>query len=483
MMYLSLSVRNWSAIHSRRPGSVLRSVAIVIAAVLSVNVAHAAPVTTNLTMWLDASDLSTITMDGSNRVSAWADKSGNHYDAVQGIVGEQPTYLSSAIGGKAAIQFATVPVPDPRVEKRLMTGGGTADLFDQSEGSVFIVFKPSNIDADYEYLLTMPRVANDGGSAFFIMTVDGYFVNDDNADMGASVRKSGGYGTAHLQDVLSSDSSYIGAASYNSTQVALVVNEGNKATGAAVPVWDVATPGKGWIGGGGSANDEFYGSIAEILTYNRTLNDAERIITDNYLSSKYGINLAGNDHYGGETGINGDTGLAFDAEVFGIGRMADGSSQLLASPSTTGVGVEAASLADGTWLLAGHNGAEHGWTDDGGIERWRRVWCADVTYEQGSLSTFGLAFDFDAAGLGIDAGTPYGLLFKENDADGWEFVLTDYTVDGSRLVFSPIPLGDTPFGAADGYYTLGIVPEPGTFAMVCLVLLGLLGRRAVRFRR
>ena len=45
--------------------------------------------------WFDASDSSTITIDGSNKVSDWLDKSGNDNHATQVISSEQPTYVSS----------------------------------------------------------------------------------------------------------------------------------------------------------------------------------------------------------------------------------------------------------------------------------------------------------------------------------------------------------------------------------------------------
>jgi hypothetical protein len=52
----------------------------------------------NLKVWLDANDLSTITKDGSNAVSSWADKSGNGYDVIQGTTTQQPIYNINGFG-------------------------------------------------------------------------------------------------------------------------------------------------------------------------------------------------------------------------------------------------------------------------------------------------------------------------------------------------------------------------------------------------
>lgn len=49
----------------------------------------------SLTLWLDASDISTITKDGSDYVSQWNDKSGNSNHVYQSTGSLQPLYSSS----------------------------------------------------------------------------------------------------------------------------------------------------------------------------------------------------------------------------------------------------------------------------------------------------------------------------------------------------------------------------------------------------
>jgi len=60
----------------------------------------------NLALWLDASDTSTITLDGSNNVSEWRDKSGNARHASQATTTQRPSYTSSnQINGVNAPRF------------------------------------------------------------------------------------------------------------------------------------------------------------------------------------------------------------------------------------------------------------------------------------------------------------------------------------------------------------------------------------------
>src|SRR5690606_36115807 len=66
----------------------------------------------------------------------------------------------------------------------------------------------------------------------------------------------------------------------------------------------------------------FSGQISEIIMYNAVLNNAERIIVNNYLAAKYGLTLAAaNDIYTMDNPGNRN----FDYNVAGIGQANDGS--------------------------------------------------------------------------------------------------------------------------------------------------------------
>lgn len=62
------------------------------------------PAQISTTIWYDASDSSTITLNGSN-VSQWNDKSGNANNAVQATASQQPAFSSTGFNSKPAVVF------------------------------------------------------------------------------------------------------------------------------------------------------------------------------------------------------------------------------------------------------------------------------------------------------------------------------------------------------------------------------------------
>lgn len=59
---------------------------------------------TNLALWLDAEDATSITLNGST-ISQWNDKSGNGRNASQATAANQPTYSATGMLGKPAVVF------------------------------------------------------------------------------------------------------------------------------------------------------------------------------------------------------------------------------------------------------------------------------------------------------------------------------------------------------------------------------------------
>ena len=60
----------------------------------------------NIQFWFDASDSSTITKDGSDRISQWDDKSGNGFDLLQATAGNQPLLEAAGQNGLDVVDFA-----------------------------------------------------------------------------------------------------------------------------------------------------------------------------------------------------------------------------------------------------------------------------------------------------------------------------------------------------------------------------------------
>jgi hypothetical protein len=191
--------------------------------------------------------------------------------------------------------------------------------------------------------------------------------------------------------------------------------------------------------------------IAEEILYYRALNSAERILIQNYLSSKYNVTLGQDDKYNGDTTANGD----FDLDVAGIGRESDGS-----NPAARSVGmvVENASFLqdNGDYLMFGHKTAGSttgtttadlptgtGW-GDGNDGRWTRHWYIQVTDVGSNSGQVTIRFDFSDGGWTNTAGNAsnYRLLKRSGATGPFSELSATASVSGDTVTFSGVSVGD-----------------------------------------
>ncbi len=193
----------------------------------------------------------------------------------------------------------------------------------------------------------------------------------------------------------------------------------------------------------------FTGEYAEVIIYTTALNTTQRIIVDNYLSSKYNLALGGNDKY------------AFDAthgnEVAGIGQESAGDNHTDARGTSIVQITGADDLEDGEYMLWGHDGAGTGNNTTevpagytvGTSQRLDQEWRVDISGGDNSVGTIDLTFDLSGISFGLDPGS-YRLL---TDGDG-NFLnatidTTPPSVAGPIITFENVTL-------ADGtYFTIG----------------------------
>ncbi len=148
---------------------------------------------------------------------------------------------------------------------------------------------------------------------------------------------------------------------------------------------------------GGYMYGYYSGDIAEVIMYNNSLNDAQIIIVNNYLSAKYGLSLAANDVYSMDNIANGD----YDYDVTGIGRVNASNIHCNARGNNLVWFINPKDLDDDEFLLWGHNNgiAEAKNTTDipSGIEaRFDRVWRVS------EASSSGVAVDVGSISLKVD---------------------------------------------------------------------------------
>jgi hypothetical protein len=251
-----------------------------------------------LALWLDASDVSTITLNGSN-VSQWRDKSGAAAPAAaQSTAASQPAYNSSGVNGRGSIDFDST--------ESLVFGSSTASfnyLHNSTGATIFCVWKPdatSNPDA-IRYLLN--NTNNSSASTGISLTFDDRSSVSRNNRILHSVNR-GASGAATSSIITNND--FVTAA--NAFFVFSVVSDNANATaasrlflyhngtssGVANTLTNAAATGNasqnltiGNFGGGGSP-----ASVAEILFYQGVLGTAARQAVERYLGRKYGITVA-----------------------------------------------------------------------------------------------------------------------------------------------------------------------------------------------
>ena len=244
-----------------------------------------------LALWLDASDSSTITLNGAT-VSQWRDKSGNARDLSEATANNQPTM--STMNGKAALSFDGVNDSLSTSSTLMAVGTNSFTLFQALECAF-----PGGVGAagrSFEHRIT------EGGLDDNQITVDW------RADQGPAWT----FGTLRTRV-----KSLRTGASYNADQRFDLVNVANPGiltlTGTYAPAaatstawWkNTASPTSNGTSDGGSLTGIaiacrnnatkslfFGGKVAETLCYVGAVTETQRIAVQKYLGSKWGITLA-----------------------------------------------------------------------------------------------------------------------------------------------------------------------------------------------
>lgn len=231
-----------------------------------------------LTLWLDATDPSTITLDGSNNVSRIADKSPARYLASQGTSANMPSGLAT-INGRPAIGFDgtndCLQIPSLALTPTM---------------TIFAVYTQTNSTTK---LFFMEHSANANSN-------DGFFVYGSAPSM--AISRSGSMnsntpspqtptqGTAARQTTFMFDRTLAAdgkIARYwrDGTESTMVPEASN--SGVTVGSSTVTTTLN--IGSrNNGASVQFQGSLGELLIYADALNSPRRMSVEAYLKAKWG---------------------------------------------------------------------------------------------------------------------------------------------------------------------------------------------------
>ncbi len=89
----------------KKPGRYLRRWHVVAVEYIEIPPSFNPSSIAGLAIWHDGADAATVTVDGSNRVSQWDDKSGNGRHVTNADPSNQPLYESSVLNGRNALSF------------------------------------------------------------------------------------------------------------------------------------------------------------------------------------------------------------------------------------------------------------------------------------------------------------------------------------------------------------------------------------------
>ncbi len=365
--------------------------------------------TSNLSLWLDASQISGVTT-GNSITSPWLDLSGNGYNA---LIGGAPTY--STTGGSNGMPTL---IFDATMQDYLYIAENS-EIMPSSDFSVLVVANYENASDNWGGMINTSDddawndgwgISENNGSGDMIFYIDDYDGDDcrlaadspyGQDEIWALIFNSTdekGYG---YRSETGCDFNYNNAVSYDQA------NNNNLLIGTAPD---------------NSGPDYFMsGDISEVIIFDKALNEAERIILVNYLSAKYDISLNSNNAYNEDN--NG-----YDYDVAGIGRTS--STAYIDNAQGSGIVTiyNPSDLEDNEFLIWGHDNGNFLTTSNNitasGVEaRLNRIWASSVAESDGTSTSDGVgtvSIQFHLESVAPSSASDLVLLMDKNDDGEFE---------------------------------------------------------------
>ncbi len=397
-----------------------------------------------VSMWLKPEALSGIA-DGED-VTEWADMSGNENDAYNTYVeggnnkivntGESqkapPVFVDNALNGWPALQFGS-----QEGEKGSLIVDD-ADNLDGSNGhAIFTVMKRNEMIADFAAVIQKRDITAEG-----------------DAQEAYVLEMNGGSNPHKMQYVLARDHFLRNNDTELNDQDYYVVNPTyNGQLGLTSFKLDGYKEGEGSyskllnnshspviIGGFQAMN------LAEVITFNSPINEAQNVIVNNYLAGKYGLDLVDGD---GNV-VSMYTNTNYISDIIGVGKTIKmtGSGESEHNYSAGGgLEIQGLNLPVGSFVFAGHNG-----TSVSSATSWERKWNIETT---GDAADVKLYFDFNAVGL-TPPSAATGYVLSYDDGSGAVDMDVEPSLNDGKIVF-------TVNAIANGVYSLaqaGVVATP-----------------------
>lgn len=244
---------------------------------------------TNCVVWLDASDASTVTVNGSGNVTAWADKSGRGLSFQQATVGLQPHVTTAWKNGKNAVTF----------DKVVQYLDSTSRLEYSAAGFTFFCVYDNCTDLQ-------PSGNTEGNSTLFALyeipmaNPSFWFVTKANGQLYANTQHSG---EVTVTDLFLSGipryTPYLTTIWFSQALSKKYFSNSNGSSGSSTSANHSlvlnASSSKGRVGTQKTSSSyelygrSFSGNVGEILLYDRKLEDAEISVIQTYLKAKWAL--------------------------------------------------------------------------------------------------------------------------------------------------------------------------------------------------
>ena len=387
----------------------------------------------DLQLWLTAADSTTLlTTAGAqaangNSVATWKDKSGRGADATQPTDGIQPAYQTNQLNGLGAVIFQN--------NTQYMTGPTGAYQT--------VVCTRAMLGTSYQYLFSSPA-NTDFSVRFYEAITYVLYTHGPNSNDWCYETTTYPYplwlnGVQNL---------------YCPTTTHILVDEAQSATNATYSISNT------FSNRGMYNNDPVY----ELMVYNNTPNNTQRILLENYQASEWG--LTGYLPTSGYTIFTPPTSTTYNKNLVGIGN--SGSDNFLAdvAGSTDGLGFSSGStgsdfLGSAGYAMAAHNAQSNTVNYNPILPSvppdtyvWNRSWNVQLSGGN-SAGNITLTFNFnDYNGTSPDPANYFALLYNPSDGTFGSGTNTQVPTVSTNVSGNSVSFVVNATNLPNGYYTI-----------------------------
>jgi hypothetical protein len=276
-------------------------------------------------LWLKAN--AGLTVNGSSQVVTWADQSGNSNNGSP-ETGRTPV-ASSSQNSQQSLTWTNDAIHVTNSAGLNLSGAYT----------IFAVFNGSVVSTAADALYYKRNgTGNDQGLYF----------------QGNRLRiKNNTYERQTATGAFVNNTWYVVSLVHTGSGNYVLYRNGQSVTVNTASFTDLAAPTNQNLSiGARISGNRFSGQLPEMIMYNNSLTNAQRIIVENYLANKYNITIT-NDYYAHQANHQFD--------LAGLGRDGSSNTNLTANSTLFNLNIGSIGTAD-SYLVFGHNGADTAWT-------------------------------------------------------------------------------------------------------------------------